>query len=47
MMIPTCGGQLLPLPPNHGAAVMDSSGRDKDRSRVCPFPPPISLVQRF
>ena len=23
--------QLLPLPPNHGAAVMDSTGRDKDR----------------
>lgn len=28
------GKTLLPLPPNHGAALMDAAGRDKDRIHV-------------
>ena len=30
----TQGITLLPLPPNHGAAIIDNSGRDKDRIHV-------------
>eukprot|EP00960_Hanusia_phi_P039486 753915-Hanusia_phi.AAC.17 len=30
----TQGKTLLPLPPNHGAALMDAAGRDKDRIHV-------------
>ena len=30
----TMGKTLLPLPPNHGAALVDAAGRDKDRIHV-------------
>ena len=30
----TQGRTLLPLPPNHGASLIDNTGRDKDRIHV-------------
>jgi dynein heavy chain len=30
----TQGITMLPLPPNHGAAIIDNTGRDKDRIHV-------------